>query len=102
MSKGLSIALAIIISGLAGCSKEAEEKCNQFEAAFCQRIVDCTKTLASPTSMESCIADFSKRADCSNAVEVPSDFDKCIPAINALACSKLASIPDSCNIKLSE
>jgi hypothetical protein len=96
MTKRLVILLALTVAGLVGCSKEAEEKCNEFESAFCDRVSTCTST-----AKASCMAELAKKADCSTAQDVPADFDKkCIPALKALECSNLTAIPEACNIKV--
>jgi hypothetical protein len=95
MTKRLSLVFALVAAGLLGCSTAAEEKCKDFESAFCERVSACSKS-----SKDTCASELSKKADCSKAEEVPSDFDKCVPAVQALACSSLTDIPASCNIKL--
>jgi hypothetical protein len=96
MTKRLAILVTLTVAGLLGCNKEAEEKCNEFESAFCDRVATCTST-----SKDSCLTELGKKADCSKAEDVPADFDKkCIPAVKALECSSLTAIPDACNIKV--
>ena len=100
MIRSLSMVLAVSLFGLVGCNNDAEEKCNQFEAAFCERVQSCTEGTSSPTTKEKCMSDLAKRADCSKAEEAPGDLDKCVAAVKALACTSLTSLPSSCDIKL--
>jgi hypothetical protein len=99
MTKRITLLLALLTSGVAACN-DAEEKCKEFSAAFCERVASCTKDTSSPKSKEACLSELGKQADCSKAIDAPSDFDQCIPALNKLACTQLDEIPDSCNISI--
>src|SRR5688572_15450379 len=101
MTKKIPLLFALLVSSLVGCN-DAEEKCKEFSSAFCDRIATCTKDSASPTTKDKCLKDLGSKADCSNAVDAPSNFDECVPAINKLACSELDEIPDSCNVSISK
>jgi hypothetical protein len=97
MTKRISIVFALLISGLAAGCNDAEEKCKDFADAFCDRLATCTSS-----SKDDCLADFAKRIDCSKAVDAPGNFNECVPAVKKLECSKITSIPDSCNISVSK
>ena len=101
MTKPISLMFAFLVAGLVGCN-DAEEKCKEFSSAFCERVATCTKDTASPTSKDKCLKDLGARADCSKAIDAPSNFDECVPAINKLQCTQLDQIPDSCNVSLSK
>lgn len=88
--------LALLTAGVAGCN-EAEEQCKDFSAAMCDRLVECSDD---GLTKDACLAEFGKTIDCSKAVDPPSNFDQCIPAVKKLSCGSLKNIPDSCNFKL--
>jgi hypothetical protein len=99
MTKKLALACALA-TVFAGCANDAEKKCEEFTQAFCERLATCSAGTSAATSKETCLGDFAKKADCSKAVDAPKNFSECVPAVKALACSRLGEIPDSCNVSI--
>jgi hypothetical protein len=99
--KTLTFALGLSLFALTGCAREEEEKCNQFLGYYCDALIRCTPGANSSVRQE-CIDELEKKRDCSKAVEVAPDFDKCEAGIKAQSCQQIKDpnvpFPSSCKI----
>lgn len=99
MKKILVLLTLALLGSATGCVN-AEEDCKKFMAAVCKKSLACNPS--SSVTEADCVAELMKKQDCSKAVSVSDDFDKCLEDVEKAACP--LSTPASCKeaIKVTE
>lgn len=85
---------ASVFVGCGSGGSEAQQECERFLSAYCDRLASC---YPSDLTTASCLSAAQAKVDCSKTVAVTSNYDACMAQIPTYACASLkTALPSVC------